>query len=591
MNKIEYNIENCIEIPSSGKIKKTVIDLNMAVTQKFFSDALKYGVRHGDYVEIPDEEFNQEAFEIAKSIKSILLTYELGGRKTVVRYLHKLFRFQSKHGFKVGSINGVMEFLAELKGSVFSKEIKDRTASGHLSAINKFLTREGEISIPIKYNFSNATKSHEANATYSTDEFQLVMHLLFKLQKAYEVTLSEQLDKVNSGNSFTATITTDKYHFPYDMSLVIQGAEYKYEAQLVNLIRNYVISSFLIFIFYTDANKSVAEDLTADDMTAFESGAVSSGLKFKGRGFKFVRIGIGASETDDTIDMQASGIKFFQRYMTLRERIVDYYQELGGHIESNNLWLSPSNKEDLKLDKANLSSFTSLNNNNHWWKISQNGVEYPNFSSRAIRKAVEQLIDSEGQDPLLTLNKAQHNWETYQKNYAKGNETEMLKSMSNALNLMVVGGKASLTEEQRLSKANEKDITIVASDDDSYAPTASGLGCKQSGEQTLQEKTFFREQNRSGYEPKVCANILECLECDKCGVVDDSDLLYEVLSYRQAILMNKTLYVGSNKAKSDYEKIVTKLNERLLLVNPKNLNTAQRKINNEGVSDTWKILI
>ncbi|TOB82407.1 hypothetical protein CGJ97_24500, partial [Vibrio parahaemolyticus] len=84
--------------------------------------------------------------------------------------------------------------------------------------------------------------------------------------------------------------------------------------------------------------------------------------------------------------------------------------------------------------------------------------QFPNLSSRRIRKTVEQLADSEIKNPFITLDKAQHSWETYRKSYAQGNHEEARKAMSAALNILTSSSIDDKTFNERQTIAQRYDI-------------------------------------------------------------------------------------------------------------------------------------
>ncbi len=565
-----------------------IYDLNMAADKDFWKRPLSAGVQQSNFKSIPNNHYCTKSYALGTGLCRYMKTYRIDGRKTVLRAIYNFISYQANNGFELGKRGGITEWCSQLKSEVFSKVYKDRTASTMLSNVSSFLINQGELGVPYTYVFSNASKAHEANAKYTTEEFNLTLHLLMNLQDTYEKELGHITSRIKDGKALPTSLIHDRSVFYREMTLNIKGTEYTYDIGLINLIRTYNLTSFLIFIFYTLASKKQITDLLKSDIFTNTDGGVETNYIFKGRAFKFVRYGIGTSVT---VDFERSGVKWFERYISTRKAYLECL-EAAGIINSSPYLFHQFNNTGSSAGFNQLSeSFDSLYNNHHWWKIQQEGIEIPRFNARAIKKSSEQLLDSLGQDPLLTTGKAQHEWETYQRDYSQGNEIDMMKNFSNALNIMVTGGTSSLPLEQRQHIANDKGIKLVGPSDNSYISSAHGLGCKIGENETKQQRDFFREQKVQGRTPKVCANILECLECDKCGIIDQESNLYELLSFRQAILLNKTIYSGSIKGTEQYENIVNGINERLVLVDQAKLAAAQKRITNNGVSDVWKITI
>jgi len=587
--KIKYTHELYVETQVSGRGNNIgIYDLNMTIDKDFWKRPLQIGVQQSNFKSIPKNHYCTKSYALGTGLCRYMKNYKINGRKTVLRAICNFLSFQANNELELGKRDGITEWCSQLKSEVFSKVYKDRTASTMLSNVSSFLINQGELGVPYSYVFSNASKAHEANAKYTTEEFNLTLHLLMNLQDTYEKELGHLTSRIKDGKALPTSLITDRSVFYREMTLNIKGTKYTYDIGLINLIRTYNITSFLIFIFYTLASKTQIIELLESDVFKNSDGGIETEYVFKARAFKFVRYGIGIS---DTVDFERSGVKWFERYISTRASYLECLATAGITNNSPCLFHQITTTGSSVEFSHLLGSFDSLYNPYHWWKILQEGIEIPRFNARAIKKSSEQLLDSLGQDPLMTTGKAQHEWDTYQKNYSQGNEINMMKNFSNALNIMVTGGTDSLPIEQRQHIAKDKGINLVDPSDNSYISSAHGLGCKTSEQETKQQRDFFREQKAQGRVPKVCANILECLDCDKCGVIDQEDNLYELLSFRQAILLNKTLYSGSTKGTEQYENIVNGINERLQLVDQSKLATAQKRITNEGVSDVWKITI
>ncbi len=587
--KIKYTHKLFVETQASGRGNNiSIYDLNMTADKYFWKTPLSTGVQQSNFKSIPNKHYCSKSYLLGVSLCNHTKSYSIGGRKSILRSIYNFISFQANKGFELGKTDGIAEWCSHLKYQVFSKYYKDRTASSMLSNVSRFLIKQGELGVPYTYVFSNASKAHESNAKYTTEEFNLTLHLLMNLQDTYEKELAHLTSRIKDGKALPTSLINDRSLFYREMTLNIKGTKYTYDVGLINLIRTYNITSFLIFIFYTLASKTQIIDLLESDIFTNSDGGLETDYVFKGRAFKFVRYGIGIS---DTVDFERSGVKWFERYINIRASYIECLATAG--IINNSPYLFHQITTTGSSVEFNhlLGSFESIYNSYHWWKIQQEGIEIPRFNARAIKKSSEQLLDSLGQDPLMTTGKAQHEWDTYQKRYSQGNEIDMMKNFSNALNIMVTGGVDSLPLEQRQHIAKDKGINLVDPSDNSYTSSAHGLGCKTSEQETKQQRDFFREQKAQGRSPKVCANILECLDCDKCGIIDQENNLYELLSFRQAILLNKTLYSGSTKGTEQYENMVNGINERLTLVDQSKLAAAQKRITNEGVSDVWKITI
>lgn len=587
--KHEYNSEYFVEVRSSSRRARSAYDLNIACTEFFYTSTLHKGLRSEDYHKIKESDYSEQLALLAKSIVKYLNGYSIEGRITIMRAIFSFLSFQAKRDdFVIGEREGLEEWCLELKKLVFSKGLTETTAKGMLSNVNNFLIFKGKLNRHIFFTFSNATKAANANMVYTTDEFNTVIYLLHAAYDVFERTIKEYCNGIEKGTRFVACLLPKSLANSFqEIEVKVNGKTYKYDAIISNPIRNLNLISLYLFTYYTAAPVSQSTNLEMSDLITQETGQIVTDYLFKGRAFKFVRFGIGKSE----IETDRVGIKWFNKFLDLRQRYLKCLESAGIECTDDSLFHSLEENKSVKRFIPLVVSANALYSKNLWWKLYDDGFDVPRFNLRAIRKMTEQLIDLKGKNPLLTTSKAQHEWDTYKKNYSRGNRIDNLRQMSSALRILVEGGVADLSFSERQKLASDHKFNLVSDKDSNYITTATGLGCKRNGPTTQQEASFYREQQYQGRTPKVCANILECIDCSKCGIIDSEDNYYEVLSFREAIRLNKATYTGSDVAKENYERIVNKLDEMLVLADQRKLAQAKKRLNKNGVSDIWKITI
>lgn len=586
--KHAYTSNYFIETRTSGRGARTVYDLNVACSESFYNYPLRSGLRSEDYHAIKESDYSGSLASLAMSLVKHVNSYAINGRKTVMRSIFGFLSFQAKKNLVIGEREGLEEWCLEIKRLVFSNGIKEKTAKYHLVQVNKFLKSRGRLKRNFSFTFSNATKSADSNMVYTTDEFNTVIYLLHIIYEVFEISLNEHCEAIEKGiRPGSCLFTNSSTNIFKETEVIVNGKTYKYEMVIFSPIRTFNLVSFYLFTYYTCAPKNQSINLSIYDVIKQESGQIVTDYQFKGRAFKFVRFGIGKS----TIETDRVGVKWFNGFLNVKHRYLKCLKSLEIECTEDALFHSLEESAGQKgFIPLNVVSET-LYSNHLWWKLYEDGFEIPRFNLRAIRKMAEQLIDRKGKNPFLTISKSQHEWETYKKNYSSGNKTESLRIMSSALKILVEGGVADLSFNDRQRIANDHKFNLVSDTDTNYITTATGLGCMQDAPRTYQEKSFFREQQSKGREPKVCANILECIDCAKCGIIDSEENYYELLSFREAIRLNKATYTGSDAAQGSYERIINTLDERLCLADQSKLAKAKKRLNKNGVSEVWKITI
>lgn len=587
--KHKYSSEYFVEVKSSGRNTRSVYDLNIACTNYFYTTTLHKGMRREDYHKISESDYSEKLFSLSKSIVEYLNGYAIDGRVNIMRSIFSFLSFQAKRDLSIGDREGLEEWCLDMKKLVFSKGMTEMTARAMLSAANKFLVFRGKINKKISFIFSNATKASDSNIVYTTNEFNAAIYLLHTAFNVFESALKEHCEGIENGTRIIACLFPKSATGSYqEIKLKVNGKDYIYDAIISNPVRGFNLVSFYLFTYYTSAPKHQSINLAISDIITQESGQIVTNYLFKGRAFKFVRFGIGKSE----IETDRAGIIWFNRFLDMKQRYLKCLESAGVECTDGKLFHSLEEyNSGIKKFIPLIITPDALYSKNLWWKLYNDGYKIPRFNVRAIRKMTEQLIDFKGNDPLLTTAKAQHEWETYKKNYSRGNRTDNLYRMSNALKTLVEGGAADLSFKERQKLASEHNFNLVSKNDINYITTATGLGCNQNGPITTQEERFFREQQREGRQPKVCANVLECLDCTKCGIIDSEENYYEVLSFREAIRLNKATYTGSDVAEGNYDRLLKKLDERLVLADQSKLLKAKKRLNKNGVSDIWRITI
>lgn len=596
-NPPAYDPNLLVEIGKTSKGNFIWCDFNMGWSKDFFTHHLHdKGHKHEAFSQLKTVGYCSESFERAMQVRHFLTSYAFKGRQTIIRHLHTYFVHAKEQTIEPYTVESIQLFCQHLTSQIRSHELNRVTASGRLAAINKLLIKCGVFARPYRYSFSARASGRGMTGTefYKPNEIGLIIHICTRLWEAYDKLINSHLDKIEKDILPKHFLSKPTHLTPTPITLNIDDIEYNYEIIASAYITTYMTLTHILFTYYTLSRKSISTMLKVKDIIKNDNGSIDTKPSLKGRGFKFVRFGIGKN----TIDIDKSGLKFFECFLRTRERItrhlVEVMEELTTgkeHLERVFFSWTTNESPPALTNFESKSIWSNIFRDNHIWKLSAAGIELPRLHLPMLIKSAEMLLEDESDDPALLVEKSQHEWETYTENYGRGNPLTNLKEMSEALNIITSGAEVQATLPERQKEAKDQGINLTDEITSNISVSAHGLGCDQSLPETKIEKAFMYKMRKRNIEPKQCADLTMCLICSKCTVIEDPDCLYETLSFRQAILLNKGVYRGSKVAEADYEDIIIKLNNALELVDVKKLNAAQEKINREGLSDVWNIKI
>ncbi|MGP4933486.1 hypothetical protein ACTXIM_16295 [Pseudoalteromonas nigrifaciens] len=586
----EYSTKHITEINAHGT-GSSVVDFNMGVSKNFFRNYFKAGHQYNNFVNIPKEDYCQDTYKLALSIKDHMNSFGKGGRTTIFRAIRDYFNFVVQHELDYKRSDTLEVYCNNMKAKVHSLAWQESTAIGNLSIINKLFIKLGMFAANFEYVFSNTNsqKKYTNSKYYQPQELSLLMHFVMRLYEVYEKCLIDTLDCIESKKLPKGTLGRVSFCKMAPITLFINDEKHEHMIITKNHVNTYMVLSYILFTYYTLSRKSITTSLKYSQLILTDSGSIDTKPIIKGRGFKFVRFGIGENE----FDMDKSGLKWFNSFTCIRPRIINILQSLNFDSQecSDNLFF---------FVNAKLRRFSKLNSKNynatvfdldHIWLVEQLGIVLPRINLQTLIKSAAMILEDESNDPLLLTEKSQHEYETYENSYGRGNPITNLKSMGKALSVIMNGTEVHKSFKERQEEAEKSGFHLKESSDINLSVSANGLGCNQSLPPSPQEKTFLYKMKKRNKDPKQCTDLLNCLECNKCALIDDEDCLYETLSFRQAIMLNKAGYAGSRVGEESYTSLVEKLNEALQFVSPKKLLHAQNRINKEGISPVWHIKI
>lgn len=519
------------------------------------------------------DHFSEDMYKHANLVANFIKEYEPAGRMTVFNSLKEFFEFQVNNGKSLRDPTTIQDYCLLLQSRIYSREIGRTHARSRLSVVNNFLIFTDEIYSSFKYSFS--TKNYkDDNESYTKNELSTLIEILYEIFENNHEIIKEHLNRCKNGFR----------HFPISQATSIK------EVKLLNpkitfdyIIRNpvywFMHSSFLLFCLYTWSNE---KQLCESDVNDFKlkDGGVESELIYKGRAHKFIRLNIGTSG----VEGDKTGIIFFNKFLEVRNMLLEYLKNTG-YITNHNALLFMINLRDNEVRRL-VPALNSFQRHPIVVMLESKGVNVPNISSRRLRKTVEQHTDNEVKNPFITLEKAQHTWGTYRKNYAQGNHEDARKAMTSALKLLTETAISNKDFDERKNIAEKYDITLLPKNTLKYQ--INGIACKDISGNSSETKKFIRHQAKYNRSPKLCANFLNCINCPNCALVEDENAIYHLLSFQHLIDFEKAIYVGSNKANNNYNLLVSKIDFMLIFIDQKTLAKARNRLQNEGVSDLWK---
>ncbi|WP_297478354.1 hypothetical protein [uncultured Photobacterium sp.] len=571
----------------TGTINIQYLDLNPYAIKGYIAYVGKTLPRRSKedyYNQYAGTHIDRELLILATSIRDYLTTYAIGGRLTIARSLHFFLWFQATNHFEIGSDDGVAEYCNILHSEIRKKSKSVCTVMGLLSTVNCFLRFCGKLERPINHSFGPKKSAlNSSSQPLRKSELILTIQLLLKTYNGLRNHIEEQINLAECSNNSTHILAPmEKIWLHGRISIRIKKQKINYKFITCRLIRDFMWVSYYLFIFYTWGNKEQVLNLKPSEITFDEDSNTDSNFKFKGRAFTFVRLGIGKS----LIDSDRAGYKWLQNFINLRTKLVKVYQKKNYTFETNKLFFNINKEKKI----TPLIIKTSLFRNGLLFReLVEQGYKVPEFNGPKLRKSAEQYADSILKNPLIITEKAQHTWGTYQKNYAKGNKFEALANVSKMLNTLIDGGVSSMTFSNRQQAAKNLNITLVKDITNDTPLLPNGFGCKRSAPTTQEEIIYIRQQNSFGRKPKACADLLSCVTCDKCAVIENEQAIYKLISFREMITLNKVTYIGSKVAVEKYNELIKKLDLRLALVDPKIVARANKKMINEGISSIWII--
>ncbi|WP_045495172.1 hypothetical protein [Vibrio hyugaensis] len=556
---------------------RNVIDLNLLSLDGFLSKESNINRSISGVNKIFFDEnkkhFSTVLYENSKLVANFLNSYAQAGRRTIFNGLKDFFELQVEKNRHLRDPNTIQDYCRILQSRIYSRTIGKSHATSRLCAVNKFLVFTDDIHSEYKYEFLNK-KYKAGNDAYTKTELSMLVQVNYLIFDATSKVIEEHIARSKSGFR----------DFPLGQVISIEEAKLSNPKITIDyIVRNplywFMHSSFILFCIYTWSNEKQICESNLEDFK-LKDNEVESKLLYKGRAHSFIRLNIGSS----TFEGERTGIGFYKKFILIRNIIWNYLIKSNYLIDHNAL-LFMTNPKDNEVRRF-FPSLRSFQNHPVVKSINKSGLQFPNLSSRRIRKTVEQLADSEIKNPFITLNKAQHSWETYRKSYAQGNHEEARKAMSAALNILTSSSIDDKTFNERQTIAQRYDINIVKKD--ILKHQIHGLACTDVNGNSQETKMFKRKQLKNNRSPKICSDFSNCINCSNCAVVEDEDAIYHLLSFQYMIDYNKVIYIGSSKASQNYSLMISKIDFMLRFIDKKTLARARKRLQLEGVSDIWK---
>tara|TARA_R110001606_G_scaffold169296_2_gene314272 strand:+ start:8655 stop:10424 length:1770 start_codon:yes stop_codon:yes gene_type:complete len=564
--------------------KSAILDLNCLRSPSCFEDFSSFP--RVDFTYAKENGVVGHNQELINQLLSFLNSYALNGRQTISKNLWYFFVYQYKKGVGIGSTEGVTNYRSRLRYLVKKGDISRSLARERLMFISAFLMSTGATSKPISIGFSKTYDSDsKGNSPYIEKEFKEIINILYTLYEHSKSLIEEHIDRKLAGiRSFNLNAHPGAV-FEYSILHLKdnQKETVDYVATSGLILKQLMASATMIFAYHTWGNTTQIRSLKVSDMDV-DNERSSSGYVYKGRGFKFIRLSIGHSDFVSEI----AGYKWFKGYVDFRKKLIDFFCEYEEYQQSDYLFFSSTGKGQQALTGLTAISTQSLSatiNDVSLMTILHNKYNLPNITIPRIRKTCEQLADHALKDPFAILEKSQHEWDVYQSSYAKSNPLTAKINLSNALNAL---HKASTDNKVSKESLVEFGIKIVDASEKSVTPLANGFGCNTSLPETKIEQKFLHKQRKKGNDPKVCADFSNCINCEKCTVIEDPSAIYKVLSFKNSLEFSRTLYKGSEKAKARYINIIEAVNLILGSIDTSTVAIAEKRIKTEGYDPVWK---
>ncbi|WP_144211779.1 hypothetical protein [Shewanella donghaensis] len=555
-----------------------IIDLNLLSLDGFFGrDA---DVKHSPssiskrYIDSVKEKFSTSLYENAKMVSKFLLTYRNAGRRTIFNGLVNFFDFQVDKALCLRDPSCLPDYCVFLQSKIYTREFGKIHCESQLSSINKFLMYTGDISSQFKFSFQVRNRLH-SNGTYTATELKSIISVTFKLYQDSSKMLEEHFERSKQGFR----------NIPLSQVSSINIASFKepditFDYVLRNPVYWFMQCSYILLCFYTWSNEKQLVELDTSEFNFDEEGIESKWL-FKARASKFVRLSIGVSG----LEGDKTGMEFYRNFLSVRKELYLYLNKKGYSYNLGEPLLFSINAKSYEIRRLK-PYFSSFKTHSLFIEAISLGFKIPNISTRRIRRTVEQFADNELKNPTLTLNKAQHSWDTYRKSYASGNPIEARQKISQALKQLTEAAVSEKNIKTRQEMASDYNINLL--DKNSIGYQINGFGCLDLEGDSKTSKAFIRKQEKSGRTPKLCADLSNCVNCSHCAVIEDENAIYQLLSFQYMVEFNKSVYIGSKNASEKYRYLVERIDLMLAFIDPIILARARSRLQSEGVAEEWK---
>ncbi|MFK5948839.1 MAG: hypothetical protein QM500_08750 [Methylococcales bacterium] len=582
-NKASWDASKLLTVDT----QRGVIDINVLSLKSYYvtrGHRIPLGVLRDYYsenIDSYDEDLNKTAMLFVSFINGL----PINSRNTTVRAICKFFFFQFSKGLDVGSKQGLKLYCADLSNDVMLRKFNSNTANGKFSHVNTFLISLGELSVRHEHDFGTAYSARDSSVEpYRKKDFSEIIVGLISIFNKMDVEINHHIDQVEKG--------LRKFSI-YDLSFVLShktlSDKKEHEYMGGRAVQQLMLSSYFLFCLYTWGNTSVMKEINVDSVEIDDDG-VETDYIFKGRAHKFVRLNIGVS----SVDSEIAGYKWFKRFIKTRKKLLDYLIKYEHSVLDTKTLFVQENRVhvlhgEIRSYKPIISSrLSEISNKGLFGSLRSDGYTIPRITVGRIRKTAEQYSDQVLKNPLVIIDKAQHELSTYRKSYSKGNALDSREEMTNALRSIQESGLNVKKFSQRKDEANKYGV-VLEKPSKKIKPLLNGFGCMKLPEKTVQEKEFLRNQKKLGRNPKACADFAKCVDCEKCAVIEDVDAIYNLLSFKETLEYEKPTYIKSSGASGKFESLINKIELRLSFVSESIINQALSRLQDKGVAAVWNI--
>ena len=440
------------------------------------------------------------------------------------------------------------------------------SARKQISCIKKCLEKLGNPSSSWFSSYSLFRSEANPTESYSDQELTTLIKIIYRFFNQLSKQILDEPDKYMQAATNKRVGTFIYQGFTHDVTTPVTKC---------------FSAAYFLLAYYTWGNTTVLLNMTKPKEKIYEDGIWFEQSVLKPRANKFVSISIG---DNGTYHVPKIALRFFEQLLKL-SAVVSLnnhllYQVKAGkvapleqnHIQTFSKWIQRTfslTTDDNKPLKPTASKFRASGSYRYLAKTG-NAVETSLLLGNTPR----------------TLNK----------HYSSGNTIENETQLLAATYTLEGAAKCSSINQAKEYAKKELGIEVLPYEeflskysDSNGQKTVLGTGCKN-----VFSSHVERYRKRNHFNPKdfivdhlACSDIHNCFNCENQVIIENTEDIWCLLSYRESIKDSKVYHLNENHFSNNYSRLLDSINRVIFTIHPKVKRLAEKKLKNEGRHPLW----